>query len=421
MSFRTLPAHIKTANSSSVTIHRYSQVFFASPGDLVVEKGGSGIQNTSDDYFAPFSIEPADGVPNQWQLKLFTLKPPGMDKTIFCDNFILPGSAPDLVVASMPASIMEVPADCYQSCDQTNPMYVIRDGDAGLVDRNTGGSATVGSTFQIEGCGAGPTYTQVRFKFGTNKYLYVATTPETMGTNELYTTLRRGRLMIGNPSNIADACFTLSEIPDPIDSPSVGVPLSFKDHTIGAYVVPECGCANGGVCTNGGCSCVGGYTGDTCMTAPPAVCPTCQHGGTCSDPATGCVCIAGYTGTSCETAPAAVCPTCQNGGTCSDPATGCVCPETHMGTLCETSRNPGCPDCKNGGTCVELVGACVCIDGYTGTTCEVPPGAAPPPPKGFTLDNGLLMLVVGLFALIVGGLAIVMLMRKKKSKKAVPI
>lgn len=60
-------------------------------------------------------------------------------------------------------------------------------------------------------------------------------------------------------------------------------------------------CLNGGVCVDGDCECINGYTGVNCGT-PPLVDPcegiTCLNGGTCANGS--CVCAEGYTGANCS-------------------------------------------------------------------------------------------------------------------------
>ena len=60
-------------------------------------------------------------------------------------------------------------------------------------------------------------------------------------------------------------------------------------------------CLNNGVCDEGTCDCVNGFTGDRCQIAPPDPCEdvVCQNGGTCIDGT--CECATGYEGTNCET------------------------------------------------------------------------------------------------------------------------
>ena len=136
---------------------------------------------------------------------------------------------------------------------------------------------------------------------------------------------------------------------------------------------PEC--ANGGTCVSPQqCSCLLGWTGDGCHTRecahysmfnpcgqlvtppspPPAVCsPDCGNGGTCVGP-NNCSCLTGWTGDTCSQGawgvcamvarvgvyrsffphPAATCsPPCQNGGYCVSPDV-CVCSHTWAGTDC---------------------------------------------------------------------------------------
>lgn len=58
-------------------------------------------------------------------------------------------------------------------------------------------------------------------------------------------------------------------------------------------------CQNGGVCNDGTCGCVNGYTGATCQIAPdPCASTTCENGGTCVSGV--CDCATGYEGTNCE-------------------------------------------------------------------------------------------------------------------------
>ena len=59
-------------------------------------------------------------------------------------------------------------------------------------------------------------------------------------------------------------------------------------------------CQNGGVCSNGFCTCPAGYTGTHCELQDKCYGVTCLHAGTCSNGI--CNCTVGYEGKYCDTA-----------------------------------------------------------------------------------------------------------------------
>ena len=76
--------------------------------------------------------------------------------------------------------------------------------------------------------------------------------------------------------------------------------------TRGVGPLSECpdDCSGAGVCVNGACHCVPGFSGVNCLRVD--TCPLdCSGRGVCEVRATGtaCVCAAGYSGAGCETPP----------------------------------------------------------------------------------------------------------------------
>ena len=65
-------------------------------------------------------------------------------------------------------------------------------------------------------------------------------------------------------------------------------------------------CLNGGICTDGTCSCPTGYSGPNCATKDPCLGVTCRNGGYCANGT--CNCPTGYSGSDCgiEVTPASV-------------------------------------------------------------------------------------------------------------------
>ena len=112
-------------------------------------------------------------------------------------------------------------------------------------------------------------------------------------------------------------------------------------------VTVDCGLR--GECNNGACTCLDGYTGDSCENVPDQCeYPThldCGRHGTCS--AGSCICEPGFTGALCEVRPDA-----------------CVFPET--------------VECGDHGICETLTwgsALCVCDDGWVGNRCQSRPPA----------------------------------------------
>lgn len=99
-------------------------------------------------------------------------------------------------------------------------------------------------------------------------------------------------------------------------------------------------CQNGGICSDGDCNCIGGYTGKVCQNPPNGTTdcvPPCVHG-TCNTFG-GCDCEPGWTGPTCATQIS------------TDPCAGVVC--------------------QNGGYCQN--GVCFCANGCTGPVCQTCP------------------------------------------------
>eukprot|EP00117_Sycon_ciliatum_P036320 scpid89300/ scgid27358/ Fibropellin-3; Epidermal growth factor-related protein 3; Fibropellin III; Fibropellin-c; SpEGF III len=143
-------------------------------------------------------------------------------------------------------------------------------------------------------------------------------------------------------------------------------------------------CQNGGACANLGndflCSCLPGFTGNTCSDdIDECVSDPCMLGGVCQNDSPdhyNCDCLTGYTGKQCETdiddcqgSP------CHTDATCLDHVNNftCVCQPGFTGELCaqdvnECSSNP----CNNGGSCHDQVSGyvCDCLAGYTGEHCD---------------------------------------------------
>jgi Notch-like protein len=137
------------------------------------------------------------------------------------------------------------------------------------------------------------------------------------------------------------------------------------------------------------CTCVDGFTGDTCEVAPFDPCEPnpCLNGGVCGalDDGFACECVDGFTGGTCEIAPPSPCDDkpCQNDGECSETDDGyaCQCKEGYTGDTCEVAPlNPCEPNpCANEGLCGASDDGfvCECVDGFTGDTCEIPPEVGP--------------------------------------------
>lgn len=113
-------------------------------------------------------------------------------------------------------------------------------------------------------------------------------------------------------------------------------------------------CGIHGVCdeSTATCTCNAGFVGDQCDACAPGrfgptceACPTCNHGGRCSDGINGsglCYCSPSYAG-----------PTC---------AVECQLPSLCDADACLAAGHGYC-DCTG----------CVCTDGYSGPRCNVPP------------------------------------------------
>merc|ERR1712227_116678 len=131
------------------------------------------------------------------------------------------------------------------------------------------------------------------------------------------------------------------------------------------------GCLNGGACSEGGCVCPEGTSGEFCEIVDPCVPNPCQNGGSCSEG--DCTCPDGFEGVDCETKSVDLCDPnpCENGGSCK--AGECTCPEGFTGESCETKVVDPCnPNpCQNKGVCAA--GACSCPEGFSGEKCEVSP------------------------------------------------
>ena len=185
----------------------------------------------------------------------------------------------------------------------------------------------------------------------------------------------------------------------------------------------DAGCGSGGcgsphgVCVQGACVCVDGYTGERCATPPdrclypapvrcsgalsrcvdgvcqrpdPCAGVSCGEHGRCADGV--CVCAPGFTGEPCS-ADACAEVACRNGGTCyqasdvqraagpthTSLATAwssgsllarggggalCACAVGYAGQHCE------CLDCGAHGAC-QVDGRCSCNPGFVGLRCEI--------------------------------------------------
>ncbi len=141
-------------------------------------------------------------------------------------------------------------------------------------------------------------------------------------------------------------------------------------------------CLNGGTCADIGdvavCTCVGGYSGDTCEHPPEPCNPNpCFNGGTCLDVGgvADCTCIDGYSGDTCDVPPEPCYGVdCGEHGSCSDGI--CICTDEYTGDSCEHPPDPCNPNpCQNGGICTDLIAdyECACIGGYYGDNCEISP------------------------------------------------
>ena len=160
-------------------------------------------------------------------------------------------------------------------------------------------------------------------------------------------------------------------------------------------------CQNGGLCLEGDCQCLDGFSGEYCeVTDDPCQFVQCENGGIC-DAKFGdaeCHCPNGFTGVFCEaTTPVTVPDTttpvadttqpdlcqdveCQNGGFCLQGH--CQCLHGFSGENCEETDDP-CKDvnCLNGGICDSKFGDadCHCPEGFSGESCEIQIATTPVP------------------------------------------
>ena len=120
-------------------------------------------------------------------------------------------------------------------------------------------------------------------------------------------------------------------------------------------------CHNGGVCSNGDCTCVTGYEGQLCETVTNNCASNpCQNGGACVNAVAryDCTCTTGYEGTHCETL-ILWCDRhgidCNNNGECSNTADRstwqCACNDGYSGTECAEQLCMDGVYCQNLGSC----------------------------------------------------------------------
>uniref|UniRef100_A0A8C5WAU3 Delta/notch like EGF repeat containing n=1 Tax=Leptobrachium leishanense TaxID=445787 RepID=A0A8C5WAU3_9ANUR len=130
------------------------------------------------------------------------------------------------------------------------------------------------------------------------------------------------------------------------------------------------------------CRCDAGYTGAYCEEYDACHDYPCHNNATCTDISQGhnvknatCTCLPGYTGDTCESMVDHCSPQpCRNGATCVTSLNGfsCHCTEGYMGSFCEEKVDPcSSSPCVNNGSCSssKLSYFCRCSPGYTGPTC----------------------------------------------------
>lgn len=104
-----------------------------------------------------------------------------------------------------------------------------------------------------------------------------------------------------------------------------------------------------------------------CDTDPTDSCAgvNCLNDGVCNEGT--CTCLEGFTGEYCQSTDDCAGVNCLNGGACNDGT--CVCPDGFTGQYCQTTVTT-CTgiDCSNNGTCED--GLCDCNAGYEGDNCE---------------------------------------------------
>jgi len=149
-------------------------------------------------------------------------------------------------------------------------------------------------------------------------------------------------------------------------------------------------CGDKGICTNGTCECVPGYSGIACAIGPCERAKCDRLHSSCnnddyiyfnpnSPTLDTCPCTDGYSGSQCRTPPSCASKTCKNGadltlvivhsdGTSND--TGdcgvCDCLNRWRGDECETCTL----QCENGGKADSTCSECICTAGYFGSTCD---------------------------------------------------
>jgi len=149
-------------------------------------------------------------------------------------------------------------------------------------------------------------------------------------------------------------------------------------------------CGDKGICTNGTCVCVPGYSGIACAIGPceRAKCDhlhsSCNNDDYVSDDTTSdtvavCPCTDGYSGVQCRTPPSCDFKTCKNGADLtgvivhSDGSSNdtedcgvCDCLNRWTGDQCQTCTL----QCENGGYADNSCSECICPAGYFGSTCD---------------------------------------------------
>ncbi|KAL9961557.1 hypothetical protein ACROYT_G030517 [Oculina patagonica] len=151
------------------------------------------------------------------------------------------------------------------------------------------------------------------------------------------------------------------------------------DHAIPVQQYCSSGpCKNGGKCveiSNGyKCTCLAGFTGETCEEKMFCSPNPCEHDGQCVETLQGykCVCQDSYTGVHCKDTNPCFPNPCQHGGSCENVngVARCLCHSEYHGTYCTESYVCYVNPCHNGGICVENpLAPCRCPRGYVGKYC----------------------------------------------------
>ncbi|XP_050423737.1 protein crumbs isoform X2 [Adelges cooleyi] len=135
------------------------------------------------------------------------------------------------------------------------------------------------------------------------------------------------------------------------------------------------------------CHCKSGYIGSPPNCTEVTICNSspCQNGGSCNligNNQYNCSCLPGYTGQTCQIdIDECLSKPCLNGGICNDLINGfrCDCTDNFMGTYCQLpfdtcAKIPG--PCLNNGSCIHKTSSlkdytCMCPLGFEGKNCEL--------------------------------------------------